>query len=96
MSAENFAEQGGGRRNPVGFRGRQRNYAEFNATDVKGFYLRIVLITLLPDLMIICLKSAGFRSSIMRAHFNINAAPEIYFLRLLLYCCNAKIKNKPK
>ena len=43
MSAENFAEQGGGRRNPVGFRGRQRNYAEFNATDVKGFYLRIAL-----------------------------------------------------
>ena len=43
MSAENFAEQGGGRRNPIGFRGRQRNYAEFNATDVKGFYLRIVL-----------------------------------------------------
>ena len=35
MSAENFAEQGGGRRNPVGFRGRQRSYAEFTATDVK-------------------------------------------------------------
>ena len=43
MSAENFAEQGGGRRNPDGFRGRQRSYAEFYATDVKGFYLRIVL-----------------------------------------------------
>ena len=40
---ENFAEQGGGRRNPDGFRGRQRSYAEFNATNVKGFYQRIVL-----------------------------------------------------
>ena len=30
MLAENFAEQGGG------------SYAEFNATDVKGFYQRIV------------------------------------------------------
>ena len=43
MLAENFAEQGGGRRNPDGFRERQRSYAEFNATDVKGFYQRIVL-----------------------------------------------------
>ena len=43
MSMENFAEQGGGRRNPDGFRGRQRSYAEFYTTDVKGFYLRIVL-----------------------------------------------------
>ena len=42
MLAENFAEQGGGRRNPDGFRGRQRSYAEFYTTDVKGFYLRIV------------------------------------------------------
>ena len=40
---ENSAEQGGGRRNPDGFRGRQRSYAEFYTTDVKGFYLRIVL-----------------------------------------------------
>ena len=39
MLAENFAEQGGGRRNPDGFRGRQRSYAEFNATDVKGVSL---------------------------------------------------------
>ena len=38
MLAENFAEQGGGRRNPDGFRGRQRSYAVFYATDVKGFY----------------------------------------------------------
>ncbi len=38
-----FAEQGVGRRNPDGFRGRQRGYAEFNATDVKGFYMIIVL-----------------------------------------------------
>ena len=43
MSMENFAEQGGERRNPDGFRGRQRSYAEFYTTDVKGFYLRIVL-----------------------------------------------------
>ena len=43
MSTENFAKQGGGRRNPDGFRGRQHSYVEFNATDVKRFYLRIVL-----------------------------------------------------
>ena len=40
---ENFAEQGEGRRNPDGFRGRQRSYAEFYTTDVKVFYLIIVL-----------------------------------------------------
>ena len=45
MSMENSAEQGGGRRNPDGFRGRQRSYAKFYTTDVKGFYLRIVLHT---------------------------------------------------
>ena len=39
---ENSAEQGGGRRNPDGFRGRQRSYAEFYTTDAKGFYQRIV------------------------------------------------------
>ena len=44
MSMENSAEQGGGRRNPDGFRGRQRSYAKFYTTDVKGFYLRIVLL----------------------------------------------------
>ena len=44
MLAECFAEQGGGRRNTVVFRGRQRSYAEYNATDVKGFYLKIVSI----------------------------------------------------
>ena len=33
MLAENFAEQGGGRRNPDGFRGRQRSYAVFYATS---------------------------------------------------------------
>ena len=43
MLAENFAEQGGGRRNTDVFRGRQRSYAEFYATDVKVFYLIIVL-----------------------------------------------------
>ena len=43
MLAENFAEQGGGRRNTDVFRGRQRSYAEFYATDVKVFYLMIVL-----------------------------------------------------
>ena len=37
MLVENFAEQGGGRRNPDGFRGRQRGYAEFYATDIKEF-----------------------------------------------------------
>ena len=42
MLAENFAEQGGGRRNTDVFRGRQRSYAEFYATDVKVFYLIIV------------------------------------------------------
>ena len=43
MLAENFAEQGGGHRNHDGFRGRQRSYADFYATDVNGFYLIIVL-----------------------------------------------------
>ena len=47
MLAENFAEQGGERRNTDVFRGRQRSYAEFYATDVKGFYLIIVLYILL-------------------------------------------------
>ena len=42
MLAENIAEQGGGHRNPDGFRGRQRSYAVFYATDIKGFYLMIV------------------------------------------------------
>ncbi|MBQ3969415.1 MAG: hypothetical protein II685_02880, partial [Clostridia bacterium] len=42
MLAENFAEQGGGRRKAVALQGRQRSYAEFNATDVKEFYLIIV------------------------------------------------------
>ena len=37
MLAENFAEQGGGRRKAVAFRGRQRSYAEFYATDIKEF-----------------------------------------------------------
>ena len=43
MLAENFAEQGGWRRKAGGLQGRQRSYAEFNATNVKGFYQRIVL-----------------------------------------------------
>ena len=38
MSAENFAEQGGGRRKADALQGRQRSYAKFNATDAKGFY----------------------------------------------------------
>ena len=42
MLAENFAEQGGGRRKAGALQGRQRSYAEFYATDVKGFYLIIV------------------------------------------------------
>ena len=42
---KNFAEQGGGRRNHDGFRERQRSYAGFYTADVKGFYQRIVLIT---------------------------------------------------
>ena len=45
MLVENFAEQGEGRRNPDGFRGRQRSYAEFYTTDVKVFYLIIVLVS---------------------------------------------------
>ena len=48
MLAENPAERGGGRRNPDGFRGRQRSCAEINATDVKGFCLIIVLIKIIP------------------------------------------------
>ena len=44
MLAENFVEQGGGRRNPDGFRGRQRSYSEFNATDVKVSYWILVLL----------------------------------------------------
>ena len=43
MSAENFAEQGGGRRKADALQGQQRSYAEFNATDVNGFYYKIVL-----------------------------------------------------
>lgn len=35
MIAENFAEKG-----------RQRSYAEFSATDVKGFYLIIVFVAI--------------------------------------------------
>ena len=35
---ENFTEQGGGRRDPDGFRGRQRCFAEFYTADVKVFY----------------------------------------------------------
>ena len=38
MLAKNFAEQGGERRKTVALQGRQRSYAEFNATDVKEFY----------------------------------------------------------
>ena len=37
MLVENFAEQGGGRRKADAFRGRQRGYAEFYATDFKEF-----------------------------------------------------------
>ena len=43
MLAKIFVLQGGGRRNPDGFRGRQRSYAEINATDVKVFYWILVL-----------------------------------------------------
>jgi hypothetical protein len=43
MLAENFAEQDGGRRKADALQGQQRSYAEFNATDVKEFYLIIVL-----------------------------------------------------
>jgi len=42
MSAENFAEQGGGRRKAGALQGQQRSYAEFTATDVKGFYWILV------------------------------------------------------
>ena len=38
MSTENFAEQGGGRRKAGALQGRQRSYAEFNATDVKEIF----------------------------------------------------------
>ena len=43
MSAENFAEQGGGRRKAGALQGQQRSYAEFTAIDVKGFYWILVL-----------------------------------------------------
>ena len=39
---EIFAEQGGGRRNTVVFRGQQRSYAGFYAADVKGFCWKTV------------------------------------------------------
>ncbi len=38
MLTEKFAEQGGGRRKAVAFRGRQRSYVKFYATDNKEFY----------------------------------------------------------
>ncbi|MBQ9472066.1 MAG: hypothetical protein IJU73_02850, partial [Ruminococcus sp.] len=41
--AENFAEQGGDRRQAGACQDRQRSYAEFNAIDVKGVYLKLVL-----------------------------------------------------
>ena len=44
MLAKNCAEQGGGRRKADALQGRQRSYAEFYATDDKGFYLIIVLL----------------------------------------------------
>ena len=47
MFAENFAEQGGGRRSPDGFRGRQRGYAEFYATDVNSVLLDISIINII-------------------------------------------------
>ena len=44
MLAKNCAEQGVGRRKADALQGQQRSYAEFYATDDKGFYLIIVLL----------------------------------------------------
>ncbi|MBQ6337445.1 MAG: hypothetical protein IJI50_09470, partial [Ruminococcus sp.] len=41
--AENFVERGGGRRQAGACQVRQQSYTEFSATDVKGFYLKLVL-----------------------------------------------------
>ena len=43
MLAENFVERGGGRRQAGACQVRQQSYTEFSATDVKGFYLKLVL-----------------------------------------------------
>ena len=43
MLAENIAERGGGRRQADACQARQQSYARFSATDVKGFYLNLVL-----------------------------------------------------
>ncbi|MBQ6335729.1 MAG: hypothetical protein IJI50_00700, partial [Ruminococcus sp.] len=40
--AENFVERGGGRRQAGACQVRQQSYTEFSATDVKGFYLKLV------------------------------------------------------
>ena len=42
MLAENFVERGGGRRQAGACQVRQQSYTEFSATDVKGFYLKLV------------------------------------------------------
>ena len=44
--AENFVERGGGHRQAGACQVRQQSYTEFSATDVKGFYLKLVLIDL--------------------------------------------------
>lgn len=42
MLAVNFAKPDRGRHKADALQGRQRSYAEFNATDVKGLYWIIV------------------------------------------------------
>ena len=80
MLAENPAERGGGRRNPDGFRGRQRSCAEINATDVKGFYLIIVLISH-------CLQNK------QSVKFSINSA---FFIEMCYNKCKKIIKSNKK
>ncbi len=42
LSLKNFVERGGGRRQAGACQVRQQSYTEFSATDVKGFYLKLV------------------------------------------------------
>ena len=49
--AKNCAERGGGRRQAGACQARQQSYAQFFAIDIKGFYLKIVLIAALLVLL---------------------------------------------
>ena len=47
MLAENFVERGRGRRQAGDCQVRQQSDTEISATDVKGFYLNLVLVRIL-------------------------------------------------